>query len=111
MSEGLDRGERATVAIKDEDVSWDEAFENDEIGELEVFDHVTVMRQTYVNSVNGYETYVGKIAGGDDPHLDKPEAVTERVADLLWHEFGIDGELEERGIRVVDMSSENVREA
>ena len=110
MSEGLDRGERATVAIKDEDVSWDEATE-DEIEELEVFDHVSVTQQHYVNSVNGYETYVGKIAGGDDPHLDKPEAVTERVADLLWHEFSIDGELEERGIRVVDMSSENVREA
>ena len=110
MSRGLEHGERSTVAVKEDDeLDWENATEED-YEELEVFDHVTVTQQHYVNSVNGYETFTGPIAGGDDPHLSEPEAVTKRVADLLWHEFGIDGELEERGIRVVDMSDENVWE-
>jgi len=72
-----------------------------------VFDHVTVTQQHYVNSVNGYETFTGKITGGDDPNLNEPEAVTERVAEYLWHEFSIDG-LPSMGIRVVDIESDDV---
>lgn len=104
---GLPRGERSEVRIKtNDDVDWEDATEED-YETLEVFDHVTVTQQHYVNSVNGYETFTGKIAGGDDPHLDEPEAVTERVANLLWHEFGIDG-LPSMGIRVVDIESDDV---
>lgn len=104
---GLPRGERSEVRVKqDSELDWEDATEED-YETLEVFDHVTVIQQHYVNSVNGYETFTGKIAGGDDPHLDEPEAVTERVANLLWHEFGIDG-LPSMGIRVVDIESDDV---
>jgi hypothetical protein len=95
------------VRIKqDSELDWEDATEED-YETIEVFDHVTVTQQHYINSVNGYETFTGKIAGGDDPSLDEPEAVTERVANLLWHEFGIDG-LPSMGIRVVDIESDDV---
>lgn len=104
---GLPRGERSEVRVKqDSELDWEDATEED-YETLEVFDHVTVTQQHYINSVNGYETFTGKIAGGDDPSLDEPEAVTERVANLLWHEFGIDG-LPSMGIRVVDIESDDV---
>ena len=57
--------------------------------ELEVFNHVTVPQEHYVNAVNGYETFNGPIKAGDGG-IGKPEAVTERVATLLWDEFSID---------------------
>jgi hypothetical protein len=103
---GLERGERATVAIKESDVAWEDATEDD-CREVEVFDHVTVTESHYVNSVNGYETWQ-EISAGDDPVGDQPDAVTKRVADLLWHEFSIN--VEKEGIEVVDVASEDTYE-
>lgn len=82
-------------------------FEAEIDGEtVEVFDHVSVAQYHYVNSVNGYETFEPEISKGDmggGPQLD---AVTERVASLLWHEFGI--EVENYGIRAVDPDDPDV---
>lgn len=92
MSQGIDFGERATVVIDGE--------------EYEVFDHVSVEEYYYVNSVNGYEAFEPQIFAGNNPDK-KPEAVTERVARLLWGEFGID--LDNRDdIEVVDMDEAEV---
>ena len=101
MSDGLQHGERGTVLIEHEK-------RDDE--ELEVFDYVRVLQEHHVNSVNGYETFVGPILEGDGSSGQEPEAITKRVADLLWDEFSIDGEISEREIRVVDMSADNVSE-
>jgi len=110
MSHGIQHGERCTVVRKTNDeVPWEDATFAGDCEELEVFDHVTVSQQHYVNSVNGHETFTGRIAGGDDYALPEPEAVTKRVAEVLVAEFGIN-DLESRGIQVVDMSAENVRE-
>jgi len=104
---GLPRGERAEVYIKDDsDLDWADATEAD-YETVEVFDHVTVVQEHYVNSVNGHESFHGKIERGDGSHLEPPEAVTERVAEYLWHEFSIDG-LPSMGIRVVDIESDDV---
>lgn len=90
---GLEHGERATVMRDGE--------------EIEVFDHVSVSQHHYVNSVNGYETFEPDIAMGDMGRGPEPEAVTKRVADLLWHEFSI--EVEKEGIEVVDMSDSDIK--
>lgn len=100
MSDGLPRGERAEVTIVDEEAGTNE--------EVTVYDHVTVVEEHYVNSVNGYETF-NRVKKGDDSHGSPPEAVTERVARLLWHEFNIDLDKSEYdNIRVVDTNAENV---
>lgn len=73
--------------------------------EIEVFNHVTVTEQHYVNSVNGYESFAGPIDAGDGS-IGSPEAVTERVATLVRDEFGID--VEDHGIDVIDVESAEV---
>lgn len=106
---GLPRGERADVWVKDDpELDWENATEeNYEI--VEVFDHVTVVQESYVNSVNGHKTFTIKIAGGDSKNLSQPEAVTERVANYILDEFGIDLKTSDRfDIRVVDVKSDNV---
>lgn len=73
--------------------------------EMEVFNHVTIAQEHYVNSVNGYRTFDGPIKAGDGG-IGEPDAVTERVATLLSDEFGID--VEDRGIEVVEIDSDEV---
>lgn len=106
---GLPRGERSEVRIKeDADTDWEDVTEDD-YREVEVFDHVSVVQEHYVNSVNGYETFTGKIARGDDSHGTPPQAVTERVARLLWSEFSIDLDADQYDhIEVVDIESDEV---
>lgn len=104
---GLERGERAKVDVKDSDKDWEDV-EEDDVETYEVFDHVSIIMEHYINSVNGYETYPEKVAAGDNPLNEKPEAITERVADMLWHEFGL--EPETRDIEVINMDSDDVWE-
>lgn len=108
MSSGLSRGERATVHIKDdEELDWEDV-DDEHVEEVEVFDHVTVVQESYINSRNGHETFTGKIARGDDSSLPEPDAITERVAEVLWHEFGVDVESDGFDIRVVNIDDPNV---
>jgi hypothetical protein len=58
--------------------------------------------------VNGYETFEADISKGDMGGGPAPDAVTKRVADMLWHEFSID--VEDHGIEVVDMSEDDVHQ-
>lgn len=74
--------------------------------ELEVFNHVSISQHHYVNSVNGHETFEPDIVKGDLGRGPPPEYVTERIADVLWHEFGI--EVEQHDIEVVDIDSDEV---
>lgn len=98
---GLEHGERNQVRIEQDDGSH---------REVTVYDHVTISEEHYVNSVNGYETFHAPISAGDSPGRPRPEAVTKRISELLWVEFGIDVETMD-GIEIVDMESENVHEA
>ena len=105
---GLPRGERSEVRIKhDSEMDWENCTEDD-YDEVVVFDHVSVERKFYVNSVNGYEEFEPDIAQGDMGRGPAPEAVTKRVADLLWHEFSIDLSKDKYDIRVVDVESDDV---
>lgn len=74
--------------------------------EIDVFNHVSVSQHHYVNSMNSYETFEPDIAKGDMGTGPKPEAVTERVATLLWGEFGI--EVENLDIKVIDPDADDV---
>ena len=74
--------------------------------EIEVFNHVSVAQYHYVNSVNGYETFEPDISKGDMGGGPSPEYVTERVAELLYHEFGI--EVEQHGIEAIDLDADEV---
>lgn len=74
--------------------------------EVVVFNHASVVERHYVNSVNGYESFEPVIGKGDSMAGEKPEAVTKRLARLLYDEFGC--EVEELGIRVIDPEDENV---
>ena len=91
-ADGLERGESATV-IRDGE-------------EITVYDHVSVSTKHYVNSVNGYETFEPDVVKGDMGVGPQPEAVTERVARLLWDEWGI--EVEDLGIEAIDTSDDEV---
>ena len=73
---------------------------------IEVFNHVSVAQFHYVNSINGYETFEPNIKRGDMMGGRKPQAVTERVATVLYDEFMI--EVEDHGIRVIDPSDPEV---
>lgn len=73
---------------------------------IELYNHVSVAMHHYVNSVNGYETFEPEVSKGDMGGGPQPEAVTERVAAVLSHEFGID--TEDHGIEVVDVESDEV---
>lgn len=73
--------------------------------ELEVFNHVSVARYHYVNSVNGHETFEPQITAGDS---DMPvEYVTDRIAEYLEIEWMID--VEDHGIEVVDLDDPDVQ--
>jgi len=88
MYEGLQHGEVSTVDVDGE--------------EIEVWDHVSVSKHHYVNSVNGYETFEPEVFEGDmGGRGPQPEAVTARVASIL-DDIGVS--CENLGIRVVDMS-------
>ena len=79
----------------------------DENGEeVEVFNHASVVQRHYVNSVNGYESFEPIVSEGDTGRGRTPEAVTKRLSDLLYDEFGID--VEDIGVRVIDPGSEEV---
>lgn len=92
-ADGLERGERATV-IRDGE-------------EIEVFDHVSVSTNHYVNSVNGFETFEPDIAKGDMGVGPQPEAVTERVANLLQAEWRID--VDDLDIEVININDDDVQ--
>lgn len=72
--------------------------------EIEVFNHVSVINRHYINSVNGHESFAPIITSGDSD--ERVDVVTERVADYLWHEWGI--EAEKQGIEVIDPEDEEV---
>lgn len=79
----------------------------DENGEeIEVFNHASVVERHYVNSVNGYETFEPIVSEGNSMAGEKPDAITERLARVLYDEFGC--EVEDLGIRVIDPEDENV---
>lgn len=111
MSEEIPRRDRYTVAreIEDEEEAEGEIIELDGqlYEELQVFNHVSVSENHYVNSVNGYETFEPDIAEGDMGRGPAPDYVTERVADLLWNEFSID--LEDHDIEAIDLASDEVK--
>jgi len=91
---GLSHGERGTVDVDGE--------------EVEVWDHVSVSTHYYVNSVNGYETFEPEVFEGDmGGHGPQPDAVTMRVAQTL-DDIGVS--CEQLGIRVVDMSRDDVQQ-
>lgn len=73
---------------------------------IDVFNHASISQHHYVNSVNGYETFEPSIAKGDMGDGPKPEAVTPRLATLLYDEFRV--EVEQQGIDVIDPESEEV---
>lgn len=102
--------DRITVAreIEDESEAVGDVFESNGqlYEELEVFNHVTVPQEHYINSVNGYETFNGPIKAGDGS-IGKPDAVTERVSRMLWDEFTIDLD-DYEDIAVVDIDSVEV---
>lgn len=91
---GLQHGERGEVYIESEDES------------VEVFDHVTVTVQHYINSVNGYESYQPIISAGNT--TEQPEAVTKRVAMLVQDSWSFD--VTDSGIRVIDMDADGVEQ-
>lgn len=74
--------------------------------ELEVFNHVNVQTRHYVNSVNGHESFEPRIGAGDME--EPPDYVTKRIAEYLWHEWGIEVESLDVGIQVIDTEAEDV---
>jgi len=74
--------------------------------QIEVYNHVSVSRHYYVNSVNDYEEFKASLSKGDMSEGSEPEAVTDRLARLLWGEFGIT--VEDRGIDVIDLADDEV---
>lgn len=72
--------------------------------EIEVYGHVTVSVLNYVRS-GSREIHVETIEAGDGG-VNKPEAVTAELAETLRDEFGIS--VEDRGIQVVDVRSDEV---
>ena len=94
MNAGLQHGERSMVEVDGD--------------EIEVWDHVSVSKHYYINSVNGHETFEPEVFEGDmGGHGPQPSAVTMRVAATL-DDIGVD--VDQLGIRVVDMSREDVQE-
>ena len=73
--------------------------------EIEVYNHVTVTKQHYVNSVNGHDSFDGPVEAGDGG-IGEPDAVTPRIAYLLDSEFGVD--VEQHGIEVIDPEDDEV---
>lgn len=97
--------DRITVAREVEDEEQAD-FEDDGTyyEEFEVFNHVNVKTRHYVNSVNGHETFEPRIGAGDMEQ--PPDFVTERIAEYLWTEWGIEVSELEAGIQVIDVESD-----
>lgn len=72
---------------------------------VEVYNHATVTKSHYINSVNGYETHVIDLGQGDTRDV-VPEYVTERLARILRDDFGID--VDDRDIGVVNVTDDDV---
>jgi len=104
-------GYQATVRIRDVDQSWDEAAESGAYEDVAVFDHVTVSQEHFVGVGEGHETFNTMVVSGSGGLAERPDAITRRVAKILFDEFGITWErLDLEGIRVVDVDPENVRQ-
>jgi len=74
--------------------------------EVEVFNHVSVSQHFYVNSINGYDEFQADISPGDAPSPMTPDYVTQRLATLLYDEFGI--EMNDYGIQPIDVDDEEI---
>ena len=99
--------DRITVAreVEDEDrADWED--DGTFYEELEVFNHVSVETRHYVNSVNGHETFDPIISAGDSPDMSAPDYVTERIAEYLWAEWGIEVSELDVGIQVINVESD-----
>jgi len=73
--------------------------------EVEVFNWVNIKQPAVVRGGNPVvEKFDAEIGAGDSSRT--PEAVTEWVAEELWHEFGI--EVADHGIEVIDVESDDV---
>jgi len=75
--------------------------------EIEIFNHVSVSRHFYVNSVNGYDEFGADIAAGDMGDGPAPDYVTERLAQVLYAELSVDC-WDRDDIEVVDLNASNV---
>lgn len=67
--------------------------------QIEVFNHASVKQFHYVNAFGGDESFEPVVTAGDAEY--KPDYVTERLANYLWHAFGI--EVEKLDIGVVEV--------
>ena len=76
--------------------------------EIEVYNWVNIKQPAIVRGNNPVvETFDCDIGAGDSTM--KPDAITEWVAEELWHEFSIsESDLREKGIGVIDVESEEV---
>lgn len=74
--------------------------------EIRVWNHATVTTCHYVNSANGYETPEVRVARGMGPDGASPPFITERLADVLRDEFGVN--LDHREMEVIDVQSGDV---
>jgi len=74
--------------------------------EIEVFNRVNIRQPAVVHGGNPpVEKFDAEIGAGDSPKT--PEAVTEWVANELWHEFGIG--VADHGIKVIDPDPDEVQ--
>jgi hypothetical protein len=74
--------------------------------EIEVYNHVSVSRHYYVNSVNGYEEFEADIAEGDLGDGPEPDYITERVKRILWKKLNVS--VRDRDIEVIDLDSDDI---
>jgi len=73
--------------------------------EVEVFNWVNITQPTVVRGGNPtVEKFDAQIGAGDSART--PGAVTEWVAEELWHELSID--VADHGIEVIDVESDDV---
>lgn len=95
------------LAKEVEDEEMADFSENDQhYVEMEVYNHVSVMTRHYVNSVNGHESFAPTVTAGDSEQV--PDYVTERIAEYLWMEWGIEVSELEAGIQVIDPEADDV---
>jgi hypothetical protein len=74
--------------------------------EVTIWNWVNVLQPAHVRGHNPtVEKFDARIGAGD--MQEPPEYVTERVAEELWHEFGV--EAENHGFEVVDPTSDEVQ--
>lgn len=72
----------------DDDSDADFTDDGQAYKEIRVYNHVNVETRHYVHSVNGHETFTPNIGAGN--RTSAPGYVTERIAEYLWLEWGID---------------------